>query len=434
MVRKVRNKLAISVGRVVAAASRASKRGEGMVVGGRAMLTISPKLLGDLAGDRVWALVSSTNGKTSTTRLLATAAEQAGRVVTQPTGANMTAGIVSALATGPANGHAVLEVDEAYLPQIMSATHPKVLILGNLSRDQLDRMSEVAMIARKWRTMLAAHPETVVIANADDPIVVFAAQCAKNVIWVGAGQAWTADSAVCPECGELLTRGSSVADSQWSCPGCNRARPHPSWHLEYADGHGTVTDPVGQRFDLSTLSLPGRFNASNAILALVAAVELGLEPLDAIRRMSAVTSVSGRYAIMKVGSLQIRLLLAKNPAGWSELVDIMPPAPAPVIVTINSNAADGRDPSWLWDVPFERLRGRTVIATGERRADLAVRLLHAGVDHVVVEDPYSPDADLPGGARSLDVIDCAATYTAFHALRTRADRELQSALGAVPCR
>src|SRR5690606_29015385 len=117
----------------------------------------------------------------------------------------------------------------------------------------------------------------------------------------------------------------------------------------------------------------GRFNAANGALALVATAALGLDPAESARRMATVESVSGRYAVITVGELTIRLLLAKNPAGWSELVDVMPPAPTPVIVTINSNAADGRDPSWLWDVPFERLRGRTVVATGDRRRDLAVR-------------------------------------------------------------
>ena len=130
----------------------------------------------------------------------------------------------------------------------------------------------------------------------------------------------------------------------------------------------------------------------------------------------------GRSLTADVDGCAVRLLLAKNPAGWSELVDVMPPAPTPVIVTINSNAADGRDPSWLWDVPFERLRGRTVVATGDRRRDLAVRLLHAGVDHVVIEDPYAPGAPLPAGMRELDVVDCAATYTAFHHLRTSGEQ------------
>jgi UDP-N-acetylmuramyl tripeptide synthase len=393
-------------------------RGEGMVIGGRVILRLAPDAIAEMAHDRVAALVSATNGKTSTTRLLATAVEQAGPVISQNTGANMTSGVAVTLASGDPAAQAVLEVDEAYLPAIFQATKPRVIILGNLSRDQLDRMNEVAMVARRWRDMLAGATDTTVVANADDPSIVWAARHAPNVTWVAAGQVWTADSAVCLDCGSLLQRG----DSTWGCTNCGFSRPTPAWTLEWADDHGVVHGPQGQRFDLP-LSLPGRFNAANGALALVATVELGLDPAESARRMATVDSVSGRYAVVKVGELTIRLLLAKNPAGWSELVDVMPPAPTPVIVTINSNAADGRDPSWLWDVPFERLRGRVVVATGDRRRDLAVRLLHAEVDHVVVEDPYAPGAELPDGMRELAVVDCAATYTAFHHLRTSADRQ-----------
>jgi len=393
-----------------------------MVVGGRVMLKLAPDAIADLANDRVAALVSATNGKTSTTRLLANAAEQRGPVVTAATGANMTSGVVTTLAAGPPDAMAILEVDEAYLPMVTKATNPQVILLGNLSRDQLDRMNEVAMTARKWRTMLAANPEVTVVANADDPIVTFAAEQAEHVVWVGGGQVWTADSAVCPECGTLLTRDDAV----WHCTGCGRNRPETVWELRWENGVGTAVSKAGQELNLSGLQLPGRFNASNATLAVAVCEQLGLDLEESVKRMCEVTAVSGRYAVIDVGATRLRLLLAKNPAGWTELIDVMPPAPAPVIVSINSNAADGRDPSWLWDVPFERLRGRTVIASGDRRRDLAVRLLHANVDHVVVEDPYAPDAPLPSEARALEVIDNAATYTAFHELRTRAQREAQA--------
>ncbi len=393
-------------------------RGEGMVIGGRVILKLAPNAIEEMARDRVAALVSATNGKTSTTRLLATAVEQAGPVISQHTGANMTSGVAVTLASGDPGAQAVLEVDEAYLPAIFRATNPRVIILGNLSRDQLDRMNEVAMVARRWRDMLADATSTTVVANADDPSIVWAARHAPNVIWVAAGQVWTADSAVCLDCGALLLRDEST----WHCPRCGFARPTPQWTLEYVGDHTFVHGPDDQRYDMR-LRLPGRFNAANGALALVATVVLGLDPAESARRMATVESVSGRYAVVRVGELTIRLLLAKNPAGWSELVDVMPPAPTPVIVTINSNAADGRDPSWLWDVPFERLRGRVVVATGDRRRDLAVRLLHAEVEHVVIEDPYSPTAPLPPGMRDLDVVDCAATYTAFHHLRTTADRQ-----------
>jgi len=392
-------------------------RGEGMVIGGRVILRLAPDAIRDLAHDRVAALVSATNGKTSTTRLLATAVEQAGPVISQHTGANMTSGVAVTLASGDPAAQAVLEVDEAYLPAIFAATRPRVVLLGNLSRDQLDRMNEVAMVARRWRDMLVDAGSTTVVANADDPSIVWAARHAPHVVWVGAGQVWTADSAVCLDCGALLRRENDT----WGCPECGFARPQPQWALEWTGEHGLVHGPEGQQYGLD-LQLPGRFNAANGALALVATVALGLDPAESARRMASVQSVSGRYAVVRVGELTIRLLLAKNPAGWSELVDVMPPAPTPVIVTINSNAADGRDPSWLWDVPFERLRGRTVVATGDRRRDLAVRLLHAEVDHVVVEDPYAPGAALPEGMRDLDVVDCAATYTAFHHLRTSAEK------------
>lgn len=416
----LRTRLAISAGKVAAATSRAVGKGEGMIIGGKVALKLAPHSLEHLAQGRVAALVSATNGKTSTTRLLATALGQAGPVTSPTTGANMTEGALWALVTGEPGAQAVLEVDEAYLPRITEQTHPQVVLLGNLSRDQLDRMSEVAMLARKWRAMIEKNPEVLYIANADDPMVAFAAEPAKKVVWVAAGQAWTADSSVCPSCGTLLTRD----DKTWSCSGCGRKRPTPDWRFvwEKTPKHkkAEAISPSGAIFDLSHLNLPGRFNASNATMVLAACEQLGLDLNKSVELMNTVSAVSGRFAIVQSGELVVRLLLAKNPAGWSELLDIMPPAPTPVIVMINSNHADGRDPSWLWDVPFERLAGRTVIASGNRRKDLVVRLLHAGVEAHEVEDPFAPGADLPPLAKNLDVIDCAATYTAFQKIRVGA--------------
>lgn len=427
-----RTRAAVAAGRAASGMSRLVGRGEGLVIGGKVMLRLSPDALADLSGERVAALVSATNGKTSTTRLLATAVGQTGPVVTQATGANMTDGVLSALAYGDRDGQAVLEVDEAYLPRILPAARPQALLLGNLTRDQLDRMNEVAMVARKWRAMLAECPgRTTVVANCDDPIVTWAARRAPRVLWVSAGQNWTADASVCLECGGLMRfgtgaeAGTAEGGTDWACTSCDFARPVPTWRFVRDGDRFAAAGPDGE-YDLSRLRLPGWFNAANATLALAAATDvLGLDPAESVRRMCTVAGVSGRYEEREIGALRVRLLLAKNPASWSELLTVMPPAPAPVIITINANDADGRDPSWLWDVPFDKLRGRTVIATGDRRHDLAVRLLHADVDHVVVEDPYDPRSELPAAARDLDVIDCAATYTAFHGLRTRADARTQ---------
>ncbi|HUJ67531.1 MAG TPA: DUF1727 domain-containing protein, partial [Acidimicrobiales bacterium] len=163
-----------------------------------------------------------------------------------------------------------------------------------------------------------------------------------------------------------------------------------------------------------TLALPGRANLANAAMALTVATVLGADPVRALAAMTELTEVVGRYATVPVGGQEARLLLAKNPAGWLEVFDFLRPAPLPVVVAINARIADGRDPSWLWDVPFERLRGRLVVATGERSRDLAVRLRYAEVEHVHEPDLLRAVAAAP--AASVDVV---ANYTSFQQMRAR---------------
>jgi UDP-N-acetylmuramyl tripeptide synthase len=141
-------------------------------------------------------------------------------------------------------------------------------------------------------------------------------------------------------------------------------------------------------------------------------VALGQDPAWAVQAMARVGTVAGRYSRVTVDGVRVRLLLAKNPAGWAEALDLMRPAPLPVVIGINARVADGHDPSWLWDVPFERLRGRHVVATGERGRDLAVRLRYAGVDHTFVDD-YAAAVANAGGAE----VDLAANYTSFQDAR-----------------
>jgi UDP-N-acetylmuramyl tripeptide synthase len=147
-------------------------------------------------------------------------------------------------------------------------------------------------------------------------------------------------------------------------------------------------------------------------MAAAAVVALGQDPAWAVQAMARVGTVAGRYERVTVDGVRVRLLLAKNPAGWAEALDLIRPAPVPVVVGINARVADGHDPSWLWDVPFERLRGRTVVATGERGRDLAVRLHYAGVSHTYVED-YRDAVRAAGGPE----VDLAANYTSFQDAR-----------------
>jgi UDP-N-acetylmuramyl tripeptide synthase len=424
----LRLRAAIGLGSIAGRLSRITGRGDGLVIGGKVILAGCPDAFGRLTQGREVVFVSATNGKTTTTRLLAAAVATTRGVITNNSGANMPAGIVAALAhpvqrvtdTAPA----ILEADETYLPGLLGARDggaATLLLLGNLSRDQLDRVGEVAMVARRWRKVFASTPGLRAIANVDDPHVVWAASAVPSVTWVSVGQRWTADSALCPSCGSILHRepAAEAVELVWSCPHCGLARPEPSWRLHPSTGQepASVLGPDGTEHRLE-IALPGVANQANAALALVAATELGVGPAAALAGLAGVASVGGRYQTTNLGGRQVRLLLGKNPAGWAEMFSMLAAAPAPVVIAINARAADGKDPSWLWDVPFEQLADRFVVATGERRHDLAVRLEYAGVAHSAVEDPFAPGA-MPVQASVDGPIDAVGTYTAFRELLRR---------------
>jgi lipid II isoglutaminyl synthase (glutamine-hydrolysing) len=407
----VRTQLASATTRLVNAVSRSLGRGQGTVAGGRAGLAVDPRLLEHLSAGRQVALVTGTNGKTTTTRLLAVSlAANGDAVVSNETGSNMPPGHVAAL-VGSDGARAALEVDEIYLPRVLTATSPIAVVLLNLSRDQLDRTNEVRLVAGRWRAALAASPHTHVVANADDPLVVWGAGAARHVHWVAVGLRWQLDAVGCPSCGGRI----EFRPGGWWCTAeCGFTRPVPEAVLECAeDGSARATWADGRALPIE-LSLPGRFNRANALMAAVAAKVCGVDAGTALAAMKGVDEVAGRFTIRALGGVESRLMLAKNPAGWDELLDLVVHDESPVTVSINARVADGTDPSWLWDVPFERLCGRTVVATGERYRDLSVRLFYAGVEHRTEPEPVravSLAAD--GGGAMVDVI---GNYTAFHDL------------------
>ena len=399
----VRTRVAAGAGLAVAGLSRRLGAGEGSVIGGRVLLAVDPGALERLAAGRTVAVVSGTNGKTTTTSMLATALRTRGPVVTNSTGANLLSGLVTTLARAPTEP-AVLEVDEGLLATAVAGLHPAAVVLLNLSRDQLDRIGEVRIHAQRWRAALEGTPSTTVVANADDPLVVWAAGLARRVTWVGTGQRWRLDASSCPSCGETI---AWEEDGDWACTHCGLARPRPQLVLDGDD----VVLADGRRVRLE-LRLPGWANRANAVMAAAGAAVVGVEVAEAVRAMATVLEVAGRYQLVAVGDTTVRLLLAKNPAGWAEAVDLIRPLPMPVVIGINARIPDGRDPSWLWDVPFERLRGRLVIATGDRGRDLAVRLRYAEVEHRFVEG-YVAAVHAAGAAD----VDLAANYTSFQDAR-----------------
>jgi lipid II isoglutaminyl synthase (glutamine-hydrolysing) len=402
---QLRARLATTIGGAAGRVSRLTGRGDGSVIGGVIALRLEPGLLGQLAAGRQIVLVTGTNGKTTTTRLITAALEVLGqRVATNAFGANMEAGLAVALGRAQDAPFGVLETDEKYIPSVLAATGARVLALLNLSRDQMDRAAEIWLLARRWRDALAASPRCHVVANADDPLVAWAASGAKQVTWVAAGQRWREDSWCCPECGSHLIRD----DPSYRCGECGFARPAADWVL---DGEAVI-DPAGRRHELG-LALPGRANRANAAVALAVASQFGIDAGRALPMLRKVTSVAGRYTTVPRRGRSVRLLLAKNPAGWLEAFDVLEPPPVPVLLAVNAQGPDGRDTSWLWDVDYRHLRGRRVFVAGERRLDLAVRLEADGVVFELV-GKVDEAVDLVHTG-SLDVI---ANYTAFQQIRT----------------
>ncbi|MCW2620584.1 MAG: hypothetical protein JWL64_186 [Frankiales bacterium] len=412
VVARLRVLLAVHAGRTTGALCRATNHGGGTLPG-RVGLALCPDLLAALTRGRRTVLVSGTNGKTTTTRYLATALERLGPVLSNSDGSNLRAGLASRLIRGADRcSTAVLEVDERVLAGVAPELLPAVVVLLNLTRDQLDRTSEMSIHLSSWSAALAAVPRATVVANADDPLVCAAVLRARpdrsRVVWVQAGQPWHRDCPLCPACGSPW----GAWTSPWACLTCGLSQPVAEWRVCGDE----IVLPDGSRV-VADLGLPGRTNVANAAMAAAAAECLGAPTEQAVQAMRAVTDVGGRWRRLLVDGRPVQIVLAKNPAGWSEVLAELAGVPEAVVVSINARVADGRDPSWLWDVPFERLRGMTVVASGEHAQAVSLRLRYAEVEHAVESDPCRALQLLAG--RPTTVV---ANYTSF--------RELTGKLGA----
>ncbi len=331
-----------------------------------------------------------------------------GPVATNAEGANMDAGLVTALAANPNASLAALEVDEMHVPHVLDALDgAAVTVLLNLSRDQLDRVGEINVVERALRAGLARHPQTVVVANCDDVLMTSAAYDCPRVVWVAAGGSWSGDSVSCPRSGEMIVRDGR----HWHSTGAHFTRPDPHWWFDEEKLYG----PDGLALPMM-LALPGAVNRGNAAQAVAAAVALGVEPAAAVAAASGVDEVAGRYRTVRVGDHVVRMLLAKNPAGWQEALAMVDKHAAGVVIAVNGQVPDGEDLSWLWDVRFEHFDEVPVVAAGERGTDLAVRLGYAEVEHTLVHDTLAAIRSCPPGR-----VEVVANYTAFLQLQRRLD-------------
>lgn len=390
------------------------------------------------------AVLSATNGKTTTTRLLAGTLRAGGHgVITNAAGANLLSGVAAALAEAhPRPGSmatGLFEVDEAALPDVAARVRPRTMVLMNLFRDQLDRYGELEALAERWREMITAlDPLPHLVLCADDPAIAALAPPDAPVTWFGIedasvsapGLAHAADSTRCRTCATALDYRQIWLGhlGNWRCPSCGLSRPALDVAVTDAGLRGARgSDPVMRTPDGDVslhLDLPGLHNVMNAAAALAGAISMGIPAGDAAVAISRVPAAFGRAERVSVDGRDVVLLLAKNPAGANENVRTLMLADGShdLLVALNDRIADGRDVSWIWDVDWEMIlpRLRRLTVTGERAHDMALRFRYAGIDveklHVEPDHTVALEAALagvpPGG--TLDVL---PTYTAMHQIR-----------------
>lgn len=395
-------KIVLLKAKAIGALSRLLKQGNGVVIAGRFILKFAPNAVAKLAKEKRVVLISGTNGKSTTAKLIAEALKTRYSVAHNHTGANLFSGIAAALGADPKAEVAVLEVDEMVLPWAIEKTNPELVVLLNLGRDQLDRLSEVRIVSNKWRTALSSAKSIKVLASSDDPFVVFAAESAQEKIWFSALEKGHLDAATCPACGQLLNWEDSGAN-YW-CQ-CGFKKPAANWTLR-----GNL---LNHEFKVNS-GIPGFAAQQNAARAFIVANEFGVDLESANQAIGKVSAVDGRFANKKIGQTNFRLLLSKNPASWRETLKTSSTGPSDVLLMVNANTQDGKDTSWLWDVDFKILQGRRVLVSGDRRVDVAARLTVDGIAHQVVQSEI--EAAKVFGAVDADLI---ASYTAFHRLANK---------------
>lgn len=386
MARSPRLALANLAGDVAGNLSTLLKRGRGETIRGRAILAVDSNAIAKLAAGRDIVLVSGTNGKTTTTanlaRILADGTDE--KVSTSKFGANMSAGIVAALSAKPRNRYVVLECDELYLPTMYELVKPKVIVLLNLSRDQLHRTGEVRKVANLWHNIFDRDDVTLII-DRDDPFLEYAASNAGHVVRVTFGGRRHPDAATCPNCAAILDW--TLGDYHCSC------------------GLGSAVAQV--RAD-KRLTGPGR----NSILAIEAARLMGaVVPVEVQEELTA--NPPDRTSDFKVHGRTVTTRLAKNPESWR--VGLNAVTAPQIILALNARGIDGRDTSWLWDIDYSPLKGKKVICIGERKLDIAYRLSVQGID-VTTADSFESAVSSCDSAP----IEGIASYTAYQDLASSA--------------
>jgi UDP-N-acetylmuramyl tripeptide synthase len=443
------NRLALALGKGIGSTSRLLKAGGGSTLPGRAARRMSPSFVPNMVKGLPLGcvLVTGTNGKTTTATLLASILDRAEMTpVHNRTGANLLAGIASALIReSDMGGHlagriGLFEVDEAAFPAAVEETSPRLVLVNNLFRDQLDRYGELDTLASRMKEAVRTlDPHSVVVLNADDPLVAsIGRDLPHEVIYYGIdndrygseSMQHAADSKHCTECGSRLTYEYYLFGhmGRYSCPSCGTSRPESrvsAVELEMVELEGTRCSVQYPGGDVSLfIPLPGLYNVYNVLAAMSCAFALGVDTETIKEGIEGFKAAFGRVERVEADGRNILMILAKNPAGFNEVIRTLTGGTGRknVVLALNDNIADGRDVSWIWDVDFEMLRDRLgeVVCSGIRAADMALRVKYAelGEESIAVE----PDLEkaLHEGLATVErgeTLFVVPTYTAMLTLR-----------------
>ena len=424
------------VARAVGTASRRSGKGGGTTLPGRVLNALNPAGMARLAArlEQGSAIISATNGKTTTAAMTAAILASRFRLAGNPAGANLSSGISTALLYTRGADLGLFEVDEAALPQVTEALKPRVLCLGNLFRDQLDRYGELELLAERWRGVVSGLPaDNTLAVNEDDPQLAQLARARESVIRFGIEDEryggplpHAADARYCSACGAAYSYELAYVGhlGKYSCPGCGFERMRPNIWAEEIELAGLTGSTFRLRLPERTvtvkLGLPGVYNIYNALAAATVGYALGARAEEIVSGLESTQAAFGRSERIAIGEQKLLLLLIKNPTGANEVVRtlVADGTPKTLVIALNDEIADGQDTSWIWDVDFEPLLGglERLIASGGRAAELALRFKYAGFPEDRIEVVPSPAEALDRGLELTDekgeLIVCP-TYTAM---------------------
>jgi UDP-N-acetylmuramyl tripeptide synthase len=431
----------IALARAAAGLSRLAGAGGGTTMPGKLLWKLDPGAVDRLAARLPLgaALVSATNGKTTTSAMAARILAPEARLAHNRSGANLVSGVASALLAARGAELGLFEVDEAALPEVARRLHPRAVCLGNLFRDQLDRYGELELVAARWRAAVDALPgETALIVNGDDPQVGDLAHGHAHATVFGLDDPrhasptlqHAADSKWCVRCGTPYVYDAAYIGhlGDYRCPSCGHARPHLDVVARAVELDGLervsfeLVVPEGS--SRVELSVPGLYNVYNALAAAALARSLGVGLEAIVAGLQGFSAAFGRFERIALGDQTLLVLLIKNPAGANEVVRTLVAGGPPrvLLIGLNDEIADGRDVSWIWDVDFEPLLGglERLVATGERAAELALRFKYAGLPEEAIEVVPELDAALDRGLELTPAgseLIALPTYTAMLALR-----------------